>query len=177
MISEQCRSTDDRVIIMGDINARMPNLNVFIPGGNSVSYSQNPDPRSNSNGTMLTSLCQDVGLLPVNHLTTADIACDGGLTYKQKNNWISQLDWALCSESAIDNIEEFGVIPSYELATNHAPIAIKLRNFHLDLDTLVQRSKSFGVVDRANKDQSGPVVPMHLIDPAIFKSELPPAND
>ena len=126
---------------------------MFIPVGNSVSYSQNPDPRSNSNGTMLTSLCQDVGLLPVNHLTTADIACDGGLTYKQKNNWISQLDWALCSESAIDNVEEFSVIPSYELPTNHAPIAIKLRNFHQDLDTLVQRSKSLGVVDRANKDQ------------------------
>ena len=71
---------------------------------------------------MLTSLCQDVGLQPVNHLTTADIACDGGLKYEQKNN--SQLDWALCSESATDNIEEFSVIRSYELPTNHAPIAI-----------------------------------------------------
>ena len=68
-IQEFC--TQGKVIILGDLNARMPNLDMFNSTG--VTYQPNPDRGSNANGCKVASLCADFGLVPLNHRQPLDI--------------------------------------------------------------------------------------------------------
>ena len=74
-----------------------------------ISYEINPDQNTNENGKDLLTFCKENNLVPVNHMKYKDIQCEGGLTYRKGVNWISQLDWALCSESLIDKIVEYKI--------------------------------------------------------------------
>jgi len=64
----------------------------------------------------------------VNHPKHNGVECKEAYTYKQKKNWISQLDWALCFISLWKHIKKFQIIQDDELPTNHAAIALSLNN-------------------------------------------------
>ena len=126
----------------------MPNLQKFSVASKDITFTMNPDPRSNANGQDLTTVCQTHNLVPLNHLIHRDLVCEGGFTYRQKERWISQLDWALCSIDLLDTVQRFNVTHTMNLPTNHAPIAINLGNFKMSTEEIVSRSRTLGVVDR-----------------------------
>ena len=49
-ILDKCISTDESVVILGDINARVPQLEVFVDQNLYMHYTQNPDKHQNANG-------------------------------------------------------------------------------------------------------------------------------
>ena len=80
---------------MGDFNARIPDLRLFTSTALKLGYTENPDTKSNSNGVDLVNICLSNYLKPLNHAVHNSKVFDGGLTYKQKDRWVSQLDWTL----------------------------------------------------------------------------------
>ena len=83
-------------------------------------YSPNPDPRVNANGRDLISLCKSNKLIPLNHMKNKSLTCDGTLTFKRSGNWISQLDWTLCSESLTRYVIAYNILTDTPIATDHA---------------------------------------------------------
>ena len=100
-ILDQCISTDESVVILGDINACVPQLEVFVDQNLSMHYTQNPEKHQNANGKEMVAVCSECNLVPVNHLIYNNVHCDGSFTYNQGNRWTSQLDWVLCSKKAL----------------------------------------------------------------------------
>ena len=60
-------------------------------------------------------------LTPINHMSTNTMACDGNLTFRRRSQWISQVDWAICSRTkqTIDTIQSYRVLQNMNLPTNH----------------------------------------------------------
>ena len=83
-------------------------------------------------------------MTPLNHLEYKDLRCEGGFTYKQGQIWVSQLDWALCSVSALPNVKEFTILQNFLLPTNHAPISVKLSGFMNAINNMIYRANSLG---------------------------------
>ena len=63
MLSQQCNSVD-KLLVAGDLNARMPKLQKFSVALKDIIFTVNPDPRSNANGQDLTTVCQTHNLVP-----------------------------------------------------------------------------------------------------------------
>ena len=87
------------------------------------SYPVIPDaiPNPNDNGRMLLGVCVDEKLLVVNNLETPRMQFKGGLTYRQGQVWVSELDSCLISHEYIDKVESFEIIQDLRLPSNHAP--------------------------------------------------------
>jgi len=116
-IHEKCIN-EEKVFIMGDLNARIPNLERF--NSQNGYYTRNPDTRSNQHGQIIFDLCKELNVQPINHFNNNNLHCDGGMTFRQRKIWISQLDWTLCSTESISLIKSFEVIRDENLPTNHA---------------------------------------------------------
>ena len=114
---------------MGDLNARMGNrIQNLVECDLDILYSNNPDPVVNANGREVLSLCKTLSFWPINHLVHGASHCEGDLTYRMKNRWISQLDWGLCSYNVMDHISDFSAKKDFDVAKNHAPLKLKLEN-------------------------------------------------
>ncbi len=96
-IQEQSIDTSKEVVIIRDLNACLPDMSCFSKASINVNYTANPDTIENAHGKEILSICKDFLLVPVNHMCYKDVTCDGGLTYRQKDQWVSQIDWALIS--------------------------------------------------------------------------------
>ncbi len=173
-IQEECLSTSDSVLVMGDLHARIPNLYAFQSVSNNISYETNPDKVSNSHGRDITSLCTDLNLLPINHMKVGTLQCKGGFTYRKSETWISQIDWALASHTLLSAIKAFDIVQMHPVPTNHAGI-------HTEIDISIN-SPAY-ILERANllgtyRERCNPSVskrPFHMaqIDAAKFLQNLP----
>ena len=72
-MSAQAMSTERHVMIVGDINARMPSLDIFSSQEKGIKHTQNPDTRGNQNGKDLVALCHLCDMTPLNHLEYKDL--------------------------------------------------------------------------------------------------------
>ena len=80
---QEHRKQAENMVLLGDLNARIGPLDRFNRLHENIMYTVNPDPVTNANGRDVISLCTNNDLVPVNHLHTDTIKCDGGLTYRQ----------------------------------------------------------------------------------------------
>ena len=81
---------------------------------------------------------------PVNHFCSTSVQCGGARTFKQRNTWISQLEWALCTQQSIELVKEFQVIHDPDIVSNHAPISIKIQIPDMSGRFLLERAKLLG---------------------------------
>ena len=101
----------------------------------------------------------------------------GKHTFKQKKCWIPQIDWAIISKQAVNNIIDFEILQASELPTNHAALCLKLGNFYTDPVVQQQQAKQLGVSDIRTAIPSRPVFRMNYIDMCKFTQHLPdPVN-
>ncbi len=119
-IQEQISATDDKVIILEDLNSRIPNINTFNNVQTEISFTENTDKRQNANGKDLTNICTNLFLYLVNHLCVGRNSFPGRLTFRQSESWICQIDWAICPEKVIPDITNFDILNETPLKTNHA---------------------------------------------------------
>ncbi len=172
-IQEQIMMHNMKSVVLGDVNARIPDLTQFNDTTIRLSYAQNIDTKQNMNGKDIAYLCHSCGLKPLNHLLYNDKHFVGGLTFRQKHNWISQLDWAFISTNALKNVQQFDILNGVVLPTNHAPLAVELTNFDVSYQDLLTRAKwldSDGVIDGGHVK---PAISMHNIDVNSFAGSLP----
>ena len=151
----------------------MPHLDQLSDAVNNVRYSKNVDTVSNTNGKRLTEICVTSGLNPVNHWIYRDKMFDGNFTFKQKQNWISQIDWVVMSCRALPHLQEFKVLNALSLPTNHAPLSVELGSFTIPLFDIQRREKQLREAEPRKFHSRKRPLPMSDIDPAAFVEQLP----
>ncbi len=172
-IQEQIHS-EDKTVILGDMNSRMPNLNDELNELSSgVSYSPNVDSRSNMHGRQLLNLCKNHGLKPINHMQYKGQSYMGNFTYKQGRQWVSQLDWALCSKPVLPAIKEFNILQQTAIQTNHAALHLSVSVPIVSIQQIVERSRMLGSYPVHTPTLSKKPVPFCVIDKDKFMEVCP----
>ena len=174
----QCKDRDHRYLVMGDINARIKDLSQFCDKNYAIQYIPNNDNGLNANGNSLCEICKNCDIVPVNNLIYEQKTFHGGLTYRQKDNWVTQLDWALVSKSAIKHVHSFKILNDIVLPTNHAPVEITIGGFYTPASDLLERAKQLGVSypKETNIPMCRRTIQMYNLDSNKFKEHLPPTD-
>ena len=99
----------------------------------------------NANGHKFMALCKTCDLLVANHLVTGNTELRGGLSFRKRQNWISEIDLCVASATMLNRISQLALYKDTNLPSDHAPLAITVR-FEEDCEkhTLVQRSMTLG---------------------------------
>ena len=134
----------NKLLIIGDLNARLGDLTHFDNQVKGLKYSKNPDTQANNHGTHIKNICDNHDIVPVNHAQYKDIHCDGNYTFRKKDKWISQLDWALVSTNILSSITQFAIVENSILRSDHAAIALSLTCESTSLKELLWYSKALG---------------------------------
>jgi hypothetical protein len=176
IMQEQCLKKYQHTIIIGDLNARVAKLQELNNNELNLTYSQNPDTTTNENGKELLSFCKNHNIVPVNHMKHHNVTCEGGYTYKQKNNWISQLDWALCSINMLSHIKKFRIIQDQNLPTDHAAIALSLSNLQRPAAHIRNCAEQLGAYTFLQQTRARcikPPIPFLRVNQQQFRNKLP----
>ena len=140
-------------VVLGDFNARIPNLEVLSNPMHGISYAQNVDQGRNNHGKELVSLCKDNNLYTVNHISFQGVTHEGDLTFHQKQQGVSQIDWAIVSEKCLPFINEFHIYKKTPLKTNHSALHLSLHLHANSTSSILERAKSLGSYDLFMKTQ------------------------
>ena len=174
LIQEHCTGTK-RAVILGDLNARMANLKVFDKPDKNITYTENIDQSTNENGKITQNIMKQLNITPVNHLIYKSKIYKGNLTFKRKNKWISQLDWAMVSTQLIPYIVNFDVNQQISLPTDHAPIVLELQ-LPENSNQLEKFAKNLGqeyTIHQVESPHCKPPIKMPRIDLTKFQNILP----
>ena len=138
-------------------------------------YYNNVDTGRNSLGNEIANLCENNNLYPLNHLSFRNKYFQGNFTFRQKKKWVSQIDWAICSENILPLINDFFVINDLALPSNHAPIICNIQFRELSLRSLIDRSNLLGRYKNPNKKTV--MIKSDRIDRNLFRNNLPPPDE
>ena len=176
-LHEYARAQDSKVMVLGDLNARMPNLDVFCDRQNAVSYEKNVDRGSNSNGRTLLDIAMQCGLKPLNHLRYNGRQYEGNFTFRQKTDWISQIDWILVNPEALPHVKLFSVASQLDLPTNHAAVTAMISYPPPTALSIKERAAMLGesAVNKSNNIKHTPR--FSEIDPNSFQLQLPSTDE
>ena len=121
----QARAQQGNTIVIGDLNSRMADLSTF--DDDSGSYSTNPDKITNTHGRELKRLMLNNDLVPVNCLT-GRLGCqsESALTYRKGTQWVSQLDWVICTKQLREHIQQLKINHNHPLKSDHAALELTL---------------------------------------------------
>ena len=141
-IQSRCFANPDMLFVcLGDINARFGmSIRNLVSDDTSLTY-RPIDLQLNARGQEMLQLCEDCKLLPVNNL---EIETDSGkqhfktgLTFRKRQNWISELDYCLVSRNLIPYIEYVAINQSFHFPSDHAPLSVTF-NFPAKLPSISQ---------------------------------------
>ena len=169
-LQEECTSYPNKCLAIGDINARMPDLDIFAQ--DDLSFSVNPDRGSNPNGKTLTPLMLNHNMVPVNHMQCGDISLPGCFTYRKGSLWISQLDWVICHSRLIPYVIDFNVTQDPCIPSDHAAISITVNVSQVDYENLHAHARDLGQSIIPNPPPR-PSLRMSDIDSSVFRDTLP----
>ena len=129
---------ETKVIAMGDLNARLGNLNSIIEG---YSYQKNTDTTVNENGKHLANILFNTSsALPLNHLVQGSNVFDGGFTFQRNEQQKSQIDWCIVNNNSLKDIVNFQIKRDCPGISDHKPIVVEVNT---------KREKSLSAVLRA----------------------------
>ena len=130
-------------------------------------HSLHPDSNSNQNGRDVISLCNALNITLINHLKTEMTSHKGGLTFRRKKKWISQLDWAFVSKEIVHSIKNFDIIQDDTLPTDHAAITLEVWNIKALEEDVKQRTPA---------NHCKKTIRSAAINEELFKRSLPAAE-
>ena len=92
-----------KCVLLGDFNAKFGcAVNELVNNEPTLRYLPNdPNRRGNSNRSKLLNICRDSGFLLVNNIQYGNVHIRGALTYRERHQWVSELDMRLISKDAI----------------------------------------------------------------------------
>ena len=165
-------------IVVGDMNARFgKNIHDAVKEHPNLRYKV-VDDGSNSNGKTLLRICQNNDLFPVNNLCTPEVSWNSKLTYRKRNNWISEVDHCLVPRSMIDTIRSFVVDHDLSMPSDHAPVTVSFNFSSLKLlenNKLLERSSHLGSYPSTDLHTRGlckKPIPYRRIDKEKFTMQL-----
>ena len=96
-----------------------------------ISYNGCADTVVNSHGRKLLRICKATNVIVVNNLHTADIHFRGGLSFRKKQRWLSEIDLCLCSVITVERIHDITVNKDLLMPSDHAPLSVTLLYQHV----------------------------------------------
>ena len=161
-------------ILLGDLNARMWSENALStqwPNGGGR-YVHLADHTVNEQGHKLLQLCKDTNCAIVNHLEQEQRAFQGGLSFKKRSRWISELDVCVAEKRAIPIIQRLHIENDLRLPSDHAPLEIDvdISCATPDYKILISRAAALGTPPLtvvSKKPPKGP--PLHRVNVAEFR--------
>ena len=166
----------NKVIIIGDFNARLGSLAHFNDASVCLEYMDNTDKITNDNGRSIRSLCHLLDLAPVNHAKTHDMQFEGNYTYKKGHKWISQLDWLFVSKPVLEAISHFRIRMDNQLKSDHAAMEASFILPNVLLDNIKDSAKLLGSHIVSSKPTGRKPLKYKGINKAQFVDLLPASN-
>ena len=125
---------DMRCVLLGDFNAKFGcAVNELVNNEPTLRYLPcDPNRRGNSNGSKLLNICRDSGILLVNNIQYGNVHIRGALTYRERQQWVSELDICLISKDAIKAVSDLHVDQNLSMPSDHAPVTVSLDRGHLE---------------------------------------------
>jgi len=69
----------------------------------------------------------------------------GELTFRQRDRWVSELDWCVASVNVVDRVRNLDVNQDVTLPSNHAIVSCTVNmEYQISLDDLLQRAQDLG---------------------------------
>ena len=170
---------DHRYAIMGDMNTRCGlAVNDLVNGKESLLYSCK-DIVQNDNGKKLIGICRSNSLLPLNNLRVSRTKCfEGGLTFRKRERWISEIDYCVVSPKiAQECVSSFTIIADLEepicKLSDHAPVTVCFK-FPVDPTLLAERARNLcqHVVPAISNEECKAPIKLKQIDVSCFKTRL-----
>ncbi len=134
---------------------------------------------ANLNGHHLVQLCKDGGLLILNNLQYGAQFFRGGLTFRQRDRWISALDLCIVSVDLLSAARKLEINQDLAMPSDHAPIGFRMesRALPVSIDSLLERATSLGDHAGLNPQPRGNSalrnnVSAHNLDRRTLKSNL-----
>ena len=115
----------ERVFMMGDFNARVGVPYITNDNGYKYEYEDVRDYVINGHGRTLLNICNNNELVIANHLKYDRKKFGGNLSYKQKNNWISEIDLCVVKANCRKMIKDVEVVQDIR-GSDHAPLCVTL---------------------------------------------------
>lgn len=152
-IQEKLRTSDsEEFCIIGDLNARFGTCirdlprDIGIQNHENYTYPVLPDDvrAPNENASILSSICEEPKMLVLNNLKTTVNHYMSKKTYKQGNEWVSELDVCLVSLPVVSRVAKFDVLRDCSVPSDHAPIAVTLSKPNCNVDELNVRAGYLG---------------------------------
>ena len=174
--------SEDSFIIMGDMNAKVPNREILVKDYANMSFKPCKD-NCNFNGEVLQDMCAGCNLLLLNNLKYNEKQFSDQLTFRKKARWVSQLDVCLISTDLIDEVVALEINQDVTLPSDHAIVTLKMcfRPRLLPIEAVLKRSKllteSIEEKDESTVKGRRPI-PLRRIDTVAFLTravmEYPP---
>ena len=121
-------NASDMHVIFGNLNSRVGSAAQQLIRRNELfSYiSVDTILHPSNHGGELLLIAKDCELLIVNNLLYDGIHWKGGLTFRKKHNWISEVDLYMISRKSINCVGEFAVDQHLTFPSDHAPLTMSL---------------------------------------------------
>lgn len=136
----------DKVVVMGDFNSRVGTPRIKDKNDNMYSYGDVSDIVVNEHGKSLINVCNNNALVVANHLHHRGRQLGGDLSFKRRQNWISEIDLCIVKEDCLDLLQK--VYVNQEIpGSDHAPLCVTLSTDSWEAaspHTLLQRASSLG---------------------------------
>ena len=163
-----------KYVIVGDMNARVGSKVNELVLHNAYTYNKPVDSVLNDNGKRLLAVCRDSKLIVVNNLVAGSNCFLGGLTFRKRNRWISQLDLCVTSEELIPCVSHFNIDQDSTFPSNHAPVSVGFTfpKETMSLHQILIRSAEIGCYPAKPEALCKRPIPFRRIDAALFMEEL-----
>ena len=186
----QSKTSDNNLhyVVVGDFNARCgDSVNKLVCQHPELTY-RVVDGGTNSNGSDIVQVCKDNSLLVLNNLQSRNKFFQGGLTFRRKKKWISEIDLCMISPLLLDCTKSLCVSQNSNDPSDHAPLSVEFV-FTSDLvhpQSLLTRAENTSghavlMSDAYNPSLSRKPIPLHRISPVQFVEQLqdsqPPSVD
>ena len=171
--------SDYHYVVVGDFNARCGDgVHELVHQSPELRYHV-VDSTLNSNGRDVLQVCTDNKLLILNNLQSDDNFFQGGLTFRRKKKWVSELDLCMLSPSLLSCTKSLLVSQDTSDPSDHAPVSIEF-NFTPDLvhpRSLLTRAENTSghavlMSDAYNQSLCRKPIPHHHIHPVQFTEQL-----
>ncbi|KAK8376614.1 hypothetical protein O3P69_009908 [Scylla paramamosain] len=113
----------DRVIALGDFNARVATPQLSDRDGNYYQYRGVQDNVVNEHGRTLLNICNNNGLAVANHLHRNGKLLGGDLSFRRRERWLSEIDLCVIKNECVDMITNLHMDQTVP-RSDHAPLCV-----------------------------------------------------
>ena len=145
----------ENVIVLGDFNGQVAVPTLSDPDGAPYVYMYNVvvDPTPNTRGRAIMNVCENNNIVIYNHLAYKSRQLGGQLSFKRRQQWISELDLCLSKHGCLEQISELDMRQDI-IGSDHAPLCATLAipsTTATSIESLINRSAMLGQCSEQNR--------------------------